>query len=145
VAGWLLIFLLSLASAKPQLPKLQGCLNGRPMVKFTVRTSARVRVYPADEFLPSAPTLNTTSVRMRQQIHAGAGPRGSKSAWIRRCADVSARARVPADAQGHASCGHWSAETLGRVHGDAALGGGRYGFAYKRESSPPFSLTSNQS
>jgi hypothetical protein len=24
----------------------QGCLNGRPMVKFTVRTSARVRIYP---------------------------------------------------------------------------------------------------
>jgi hypothetical protein len=31
----------------------QGCLNGRPTVKITVRTSTRVRVYPADRFLPS--------------------------------------------------------------------------------------------
>jgi hypothetical protein len=26
----------------------QGYQNGRPTVKFTVRTSARIRVYPAD-------------------------------------------------------------------------------------------------
>jgi hypothetical protein len=30
----------------------QGCLNGRPMVKFTVWTSAHVRFYLADVFLP---------------------------------------------------------------------------------------------
>jgi hypothetical protein len=35
----------------------QGCLNGRPKVKFTVRTSAQVRIYPADGFLPSALTV----------------------------------------------------------------------------------------
>jgi hypothetical protein len=29
---------------------LQGCQNGSPTVKFTVQTSARVRVYPADGF-----------------------------------------------------------------------------------------------
>jgi hypothetical protein len=31
----------------------QGCLNRRPTVKFTVRTTARVRVYPADAILPA--------------------------------------------------------------------------------------------
>jgi hypothetical protein len=35
-----------------KLSSYQGCLNGRPTVKFIVRTSARVRVYPATRFYP---------------------------------------------------------------------------------------------
>jgi hypothetical protein len=31
----------------------QGCHNGRPTVKITVRTSARVRIYPTDAVLPA--------------------------------------------------------------------------------------------
>jgi hypothetical protein len=68
--------------------KRQGCLNGRPTVKITdrtstdvVRTSTRIRVYPADTilpadgFLPSADAEKIASARMRQRIRAGAGPR----------------------------------------------------------------------
>jgi hypothetical protein len=61
---------------------LQGCLNGRLPVKFTVRTSAHVRthprVYPTDEFLsadtflPSAPTVFT--IRGFYPIHADQAP-----------------------------------------------------------------------
>jgi hypothetical protein len=64
---------------------MQRCLNGRPTVKFTVWTSARVRVYPTDtvlltdRFLPSADAL----VR----------PCGRGSTWTRACANV-ARTRV---------------------------------------------------
>jgi hypothetical protein len=32
----------------------QGCLNGRPTVKFTVKTSVRIRDYPVNAILPSA-------------------------------------------------------------------------------------------
>lgn len=48
----------------------QRCLNERPMVKFIVRTSAYVRVYPADvvlstdRFLPSAPAVTNASVQV---------------------------------------------------------------------------------
>jgi hypothetical protein len=41
----------------------QGCHNGRPTVKITVQTSARVHIYPADAvlladgFLPSVDAL----------------------------------------------------------------------------------------
>jgi hypothetical protein len=44
-------------------PRDNPGLNGRPMVEFTVRTSARVHVYPADSFLladrflPSTPMV----------------------------------------------------------------------------------------
>jgi hypothetical protein len=58
----------------------QGCQNGRPMVKFTVLTSARVHVYPADaflpanRFLPSETTVKNTSAQTHQRIHAGKNP-----------------------------------------------------------------------
>jgi hypothetical protein len=45
----------------PKKPWAQGCHNGRPTVKITVRTSARVRVYPADALMhPGEP----------QRVHA---------------------------------------------------------------------------
>jgi hypothetical protein len=69
------------------LPGNQGCLNGRPMVKITVRT----RVYPADAVLPSA--------------DAAVRPRGRPSfARPRGCG--SPRARVRTDVLGHAVRGH---------------------------------------
>jgi hypothetical protein len=61
------------------LPAGQGCLNERPTVKFTVWTSSRVRIYPAeaflpmDGFLPSTPTVNNVSARTRPYIHADRG------------------------------------------------------------------------
>jgi hypothetical protein len=63
----------------------QGCHNGRFWVKMTVRTSARVRVYPADGFLPSADVVKTVSARTRKYVCADVGVR------------ASARARVPTD------------------------------------------------
>jgi hypothetical protein len=40
---------------------MQGCHKGQFWRKITVRTSARIRVYPADGFLPSADAVKTTS------------------------------------------------------------------------------------
>jgi hypothetical protein len=84
------------------------------MVKFTIRTSARVRVYPADAFLrvdgflPSAPTVKNAFVRTRQ---CGCG-----SPWAQVGTDP--RPRVRADA-------HWTlvAQTRLSVFGDAGLEG----------------------
>jgi hypothetical protein len=52
----------------------QGCYNGRFWMKITVqtsvdvvRTSARVRIYPADGFLPSADAVKTASALTRKQ------------------------------------------------------------------------------
>jgi hypothetical protein len=59
-------------------------LESEPLA-ITVRTSARVPIYPADVvlsadgFLPSVPTVKT----------AGTGLHGPKSTWIRDCADVA--------------------------------------------------------
>jgi hypothetical protein len=61
----------------------QGCLNGCPSVKFIIWTSAHVRNYPADAFLPmawflpSAPTIKNASAR------AQARPRGRAHASAR--------------------------------------------------------------
>jgi hypothetical protein len=51
-------------------PANQGCHNGSPTVKITVRTSAdvvrtsaRIRIYPADGFLSSADEVKTASAR----------------------------------------------------------------------------------
>jgi hypothetical protein len=96
----------------------QGCYNGRFWMKITVRTSARVRLYPADAVLPSADASARAWVRADPWLHgrgADAGPRG--------------RANV----RGHASPGHGSARTWGRVRvdkvkrlcGRAVMGGGR--------------------
>jgi hypothetical protein len=81
-----------------------------------IRTSTHVRVYSADGFLLSAPTVKTASVRTRQRVPAGLGPRGRT------------RTRV--------------ARTLVRT--DSALGG-QLGFCVKKGELSPFSLTSNQS
>jgi hypothetical protein len=56
----------------------QGCHNRHFWMKITVRTSARVRVYPADGFLPSANVVKTASAPT--QVPAGAGPRGPVTA-----------------------------------------------------------------
>jgi hypothetical protein len=82
----------------------QGCHNGHFWMKITVRTSvdvvrtsARVRGYsadvvlPVDGFLPSEDSVKTAAVR---------------TPYVR----VAAR--------GHASCGHGSARTWGRVRAD---------------------------
>jgi hypothetical protein len=56
---------------KKKMHSTQGCQNGHPTVKFTIQTSARVRIYPinaflpADGFLPSAPTIKNASARVR--------------------------------------------------------------------------------
>jgi hypothetical protein len=50
---------------------IQGCHNGHPTVKSTVRTSTCVRVYPADAVLPadgfllSADAVKTASAQIR--------------------------------------------------------------------------------
>jgi hypothetical protein len=102
------------------------------MVKFTVRMSTRIRIYPADAVLPTNGFL--PFVRMRQRVRAGVGPRG------------------PASAHGHASRGKWSTRTRGRISVDAIKRpwerefreGKNYGCVYKRGSSAPFpSLPNN--
>jgi hypothetical protein len=56
----------------------QGCHNGRPTVKITVRTSAHVRVYPADAvlavdgFLLSDDAVKTASARTQSSVRADA-------------------------------------------------------------------------
>jgi hypothetical protein len=45
--------------------------NYRPDVLF-VRTSARIRVYPADGFLPSADAVKTASARTQPSVRADA-------------------------------------------------------------------------
>jgi hypothetical protein len=62
-------FLKIISGTKDNMKVEQECLNGRPTVKFIVRTSARVRDYladaflPVDGFLPSAPRVKKTCLR----------------------------------------------------------------------------------
>jgi hypothetical protein len=48
---------------------LQGCHNGRPTLKITVRTSACVRVYPEDAVLPADGFLRSVNVVKRPHGH----------------------------------------------------------------------------
>jgi hypothetical protein len=50
----------------------QGCHKGRFWRKITIRTSARVRVYPVDGFLPSADAVKTASARTHPSVRADA-------------------------------------------------------------------------
>jgi hypothetical protein len=54
-------------------PICQGCHKGRFWRRITVRTSARVRVYPADGFLPSADAVKNASARTRPCVHTDKG------------------------------------------------------------------------
>jgi hypothetical protein len=77
----------------------QGCLNRHPTVKFTVQTSARVRVYPADAFLPVNGFLSSAlTVKKCVRMDAPMRPFGcaNASARMRQClrADTSAFART---------------------------------------------------
>jgi hypothetical protein len=62
----------------PAPSSIQGCHNGRPTVKITVRTSARGRVF-------------TIRGRGKNRIRAdtGAGPRGCGPAWTHAHTDVA--------------------------------------------------------
>jgi hypothetical protein len=75
----------------------QGCLNGRPTVKFTVRTSARVCVYPADAILPADGFLPSADAGPRGPTPTGTG-RERADGDVRR---ESARTRVHADTWPH--------------------------------------------
>jgi hypothetical protein len=59
----------------------QGCLNGHPTVKFTVRTSACVCNYPMDAFLPADAFLPSAPI--------------VKNVFARRCARTSAQTSSP--------------------------------------------------
>jgi hypothetical protein len=69
----------------------QGCHNGRPMVNFTVRTSAHVCGYPRMGFYPSAATIQNASAQTWRG--PGRGPDMARtwcgSAWTHACADVA--------------------------------------------------------
>jgi hypothetical protein len=70
----------------------QDCLNRRPTVKITVRTSARVRVHPRTRFYPWMGFYHP-------RVRAGAGQRGlapARTWWG--CVRGPAWTRVPADA-----------------------------------------------
>jgi hypothetical protein len=70
-----------------------------PTVKFTVRTSACVCNYPADVFLPSAPTVKNASVRTCPCVRADGLMHLCARTRVR--ADISTSARTHSHPHGH--------------------------------------------